>query len=43
MIVVVVMGMVVRLFDSLRAPREVEVPMGCGVGVAVDAAAVAVH
>ncbi len=33
---------VVRLFDGLRVPREGEVSMLCGVGVAVNVGAVSV-
>jgi hypothetical protein len=36
------MRVVVRLFDGLRAPREGEVSMLCGVGVAVNVGAVSV-
>jgi len=40
MVVMVVVG--VRVLDWLRAPQENEMPMRCGVGVAVDPAAVSV-
>jgi hypothetical protein len=39
----VAMRVVVRMFDGLRAPREDEVSMRCGVGVAVNMAAVPVR
>jgi hypothetical protein len=42
MLVFVLVQVVVRLFDGLRAPREDEVSMLCGVGVAVNVGAVSV-
>jgi hypothetical protein len=41
-LVFVLLRVVVRLFDGLRAPREDEVSVLCGVGVAVNVGAVSV-